>query len=168
MKKGKKKMIIKILCVIIFLGVIGTLTVVGINLYVTGSVKSRIVTVEKCKNLDADCIIVLGAGIRKDGSPTWILEDRIIVGDQLYKNGAASKIIMSGDHGRASHDEVNTMKDYAINENVPSEDIFMDHAGFSTYETVYRAKEIFEADKVIIVTQEYTEPKIFLEQKKLL
>ena len=118
MKKGKKKMIIKILCVIIFLGVIGTLTVVGINLYVTGSVKSRIVTVEKCKNLDADCIIVLGAGIRKDGSPTWILEDRIIVGDQLYKNGAASKIIMSGDHGRASHDEVNTMKDYAINENV--------------------------------------------------
>ena len=67
MKKGKKKMIIKILCVIIFLGVIGTLTVVGINLYVTGSVKSRIVTVEKCKNLDADCIIVLGAGIRKDG-----------------------------------------------------------------------------------------------------
>ena len=63
MKKGKKKMIIKILCVIIFLGVIGTLTVVGINLYVTGSVKSRIVTVEKCKNLDADCIIVLGAGI---------------------------------------------------------------------------------------------------------
>ena len=59
MKKGKKKMLIKILCVIIFLVVIGTLTVVGINLYVTGSVKSRIVTVEKCKNLDADCIIVL-------------------------------------------------------------------------------------------------------------
>ena len=113
MKKGKKKMLIKILCVIIFLGVIGTLTVVGI-----------------------DCIIVLGAGIRKDGSPTWILEDRIIVGDQLYKNGAASKIIMSGDHGRANHDEVNTMKDYAINENVPSEDIFMDHAGFSTYESI--------------------------------
>ena len=155
MKKGKKKMLIKILCVIIFLGVIGTLTVVGINLYVTGSVKSRIVTVEKCKNLDADCIIVLGAGIRKDGSPTWILEDRIIVGDQLYKNGAASKIIMSGDHGRANHDEVNTMKDYAINENVPSEDIFMDLAGFETYDTMYRAKNVFGAKKVVIVTQKY-------------
>lgn len=149
MKKGKKKMLIKILCVIIFLGVIGTLTVVGINLYVTGSVKSRIVTVEKCKNLDADCIIVLGAGIRKDGSPTWILEDRIIVGDQLYKNGAASKIIMSGDHGRANHDEVNTMKDYAINE-------------------MYHLKIFLWITQALRLMIQCTEPKMFLEQKKLL
>ena len=63
--------------------------------------------------------------------------------------------MMSGDHGRVNYDEVNAMKAYAVENGVPSEDVFMDHAGFSTYETVYRAKEIFGADKVIIVTQEY-------------
>lgn len=62
---------------------------------------------------------------------------------------------MSGDHGRNNYDEVNVMKQYAIDQGVPSSDIFMDHAGFSTYDSIYRAKEIFNADKVIIVTQEY-------------
>ena len=62
---------------------------------------------------------------------------------------------MSGDHGQIEYDEVNTMKQVAIDAGVPSNDIFMDHAGFSTYESIYRAKEIFEADKLIIVSQEY-------------
>ena len=62
---------------------------------------------------------------------------------------------MSGDHGQESYDEENAMKQYAIKNNVPSEDVFMDHAGFSTYESIYRAKEIFKADKIVIVTQEY-------------
>ena len=73
----------------------------------------------------------------------------------LYKKGAAPKIIMSGDHGREEYDEVNAMKQAAIDAGIPSDDVFMDHAGFSTYESIYRAKEIFEADKIIIVTQEY-------------
>ena len=62
---------------------------------------------------------------------------------------------MSGDHGREEYDEVNIMKEFAIEKGVPSENIFMDHAGFSTYESIYRAKEIFEADKIVIVTQKY-------------
>ena len=65
------------------------------------------------------------------------------------------KIIMSGDHGREDYDEVNTMKSYAVERGVPSEDIFMDHAGFSTYESMYRAKEIFQTESVIVVTQKY-------------
>ena len=69
--------------------------------------------------------------------------------------GAAPKIIMSGDHGRKNYNEVGTMKQYAVEAGVPSSDVFMDHAGFSTYETVYRAKEIFGAKRVIIVTQKY-------------
>jgi len=62
---------------------------------------------------------------------------------------------MSGDHGTKEYDEVNSMKAFAIEKGIPSEDIFMDHAGFSTYESVYRTKEIFEAENVIIVTQRY-------------
>jgi vancomycin permeability regulator SanA len=62
---------------------------------------------------------------------------------------------MSGDHGRTDYDEVAAMKQFAINAGIPSENIFMDHAGFSTYESLYRAKEIFQAKKILIVTQEY-------------
>ena len=62
---------------------------------------------------------------------------------------------MSGDHGRAEYDEVNIMKNYAIERGVKSEDIFMDHAGFSTYESIYRAKTIFKAKRIVIVTQKY-------------
>ena len=84
-----------------------------------------------------------------------MLEDRLLEGIALYKRGVAPKIIMSGDHGKKDHDEVNVMKQYAIDNGVPSEDIFMDHAGFSSYESIYRAKEIFKANKVIRVTQKY-------------
>ena len=73
----------------------------------------------------------------------------------LYQENTAPKIIMSGDHGRKNYDEVNIMKDFAINEGIPSSDIFMDHAGFSTYDSIYRAKNIFDAHKIVIVTQEY-------------
>lgn len=154
-KKDKKNMLIRGLVWLIFAAVIMTLTVVGINLYIVIKEKSRIVSLEEASDFKADCIIVLGAGIRDDGSPTWMLEDRIKIGDKLYQNHAADKIIMSGDHGRDNHDEVNTMKNYAINEGIPSEDIFMDHAGFETYDSLYRARDIFGAKKVMIVTQEY-------------
>lgn len=125
------------------------------NLIIYFSVKNNILTEEEASEKGADCVIVLGAGVRDDGTPTWMLEDRIIVGINLYNNKTAPKIIMSGDHGREEYDEVNTMKNYAIDSGVPSEDVFMDHAGFSTYETIYRVKEVFGAKKVVIVTQEY-------------
>jgi SanA protein len=96
-----------------------------------------------------------------------MLEDRLLEGINLYKNNVSSKIIMSGDHGREDYDEVNLMKNYAIEKGIPSEDIFMDHAGFSTYETMYRAKEIFKAKKVVIVTQNYHMYRALYDAKKL-
>ena len=62
---------------------------------------------------------------------------------------------MSGDHARGGYDEVNVMKEYAVSEGVPSQDVFMDHAGLSTYDSVYRARDIFQAKRIIIVTQRY-------------
>jgi vancomycin permeability regulator SanA len=153
--KEKKNMILKIICICLFLLFVGILIVGGINLYIISKEKGKIITIEESANINADCIIVLGAGIKADGSPTWMLEDRIKTGIQLYNVGASEKLLMSGDHGRDEHDEVNTMKSYAINECVPSEDIFMDHAGFETYDSMYRAKKVFGAKKVIIVTQGY-------------
>ena len=88
-------------------------------------------------------------------------------GIELYNENISNKIIMSGDHGKRTYDEVNIMKDYAIEKGVPSKDIFMDHAGFSTYDSMYRAKNIFKAKKVIIVTQEYHLPRALFIAKKL-
>ena len=132
------------------------LIVLGINYYVVLSTKNQIIKEQsELENLtDIDCIIVLGAGVWGD-RPSPMLEDRLKKGIELYKAGISQKIIMSGDHGQVEYDEVNIMKEYAINKGVLSSDIFMDHAGFSTYESIYRAKEIFKAKKVIIVTQEY-------------
>ncbi len=106
-------------------------------------------------NSNYDCIIVLGCLVKADGTPSDMLRDRLDRGIALYQQNVAPKILMSGDHGQPEYDEVNVMKQYAIDAGVPSEDIFMDHAGFSTYETMYRAKEIFGAERVLVVTQEY-------------
>ncbi len=135
--------------------VIAIIVVIAINFWIVASSKNRIITEEQAKNLPkADCILVLGAGIWGN-SPSPMLEDRLLQGISLYQNGVSNKIIMSGDHGKKEYDEVNVMKNYAIEKGVPSENIFMDHAGFSTYDSIYRAKEIFEVKNMIVVTQEY-------------
>ena len=126
-----------------------------INYTVKLSTKEQILTETEASKLeDVDCILVLGAGIWGD-KPSPMLEDRLLQAISLYEDNVSTKLIMSGDHGRKEYDEVNIMKDFAIQKGVLSENIFMDHAGFSSYESVYRAKEIFKADKIVIVTQEY-------------
>ena len=84
-----------------------------------------------------------------------MLSDRLKRGVELYDAGAAPKLLMSGDHGRTDYDEVNVMKGYAVDAGITSSDVFMDHAGFSTYESLYRARDVFQAKKIIIVTQAY-------------
>lgn len=140
----------KIIIVFLVLCIAMIFMISGINSYICNTTKNQI---DKVMD-NADCILVLGAGVRNN-KPTPMLNDRLEEAISLYKEGKAPKIIMSGDHGRDDYDEVNVMKDFAMNKGVPSQDIFMDHAGFSTYESVYRAKEVFKAQKVIIVTQDY-------------
>lgn len=150
----------KWLCILLIaglgLGLLGGILVLGINLWVTGSVRKNILTEQQAAQLEGvDCIIVLGCQVKSDGTPSHMLEDRLKRGVALYELQAAPKLLMSGDHGTKGYDEVDAMKRYAVDAGVPSADVFMDHAGFSTYETVCRAKEIFGAKKVLIVTQQY-------------
>lgn len=153
---NKRKILTVALIICLCLGIVGAVTVFSIDGYVKHVGKANILTPEEAYALeDVDCIIVLGCQVKADGSLSKMLRDRLIRGVELYKAGAAPKLLMSGDHGRVDYDEVAAMKGYATDNGVPSEDVFMDHAGFSTYETVWRAKKIFGADKVIIVTQEY-------------
>ena len=126
-----------------------------VNRRVMSSAESRILTEEEAASKDADCILVLGAGVWEGGVPSHMLADRLDEAVSLYELGASGKLLMSGDHGRNDYDEVNVMKDYAVDAGVPSEDVFMDHAGFSTYESLYRARDVFKAERIIIVTQRY-------------
>ncbi len=141
--------VLKYMAVLVILIII---IVLIMNFYVIFKTKKQIL--ESVEKDDIDCILVLGAGVR-NGKPTDMLADRLLTAIDLYNNKVAHKIIMSGDHSKKDYDEVNIMKAYAIEKGVPSSDIFMDHAGFSSYESIYRAKEIFEAKKIVIVTQKY-------------
>ena len=142
-----KKIVVIIICSLFVLCLIP----LSINFYVILNTKKQI-NAKIDKNID--CILVLGAGIWDD-KPSPMLQDRLDTAIKLYKDGVANKIIMTGDHGTKEYDEVNIMKQYAIDAGIPSEDIFMDHAGFSTYESIYRARDIFKVKKMVIVTQEY-------------
>lgn len=142
------KKMFKVLIIIILLLFI-------INLFVIISTKKKIISKQEIPSeIDFDCILVLGAGIRNN-SPSPMLEDRLQTAIELYKDGIAPKILVSGDHEYSNYDEVNVMKNYLKENGIPSEDIFMDHAGLSSYDSIYRAKKIFKANNIIIVTQKY-------------
>lgn len=144
------------LAVVLMLGVLGVGAVLGINAHVVHSTQAQLLTPEDAALLeDVDCIIVLGCKVKSNGEPSAMLEDRLRRGVELFDAGAAPKLLMSGDHGTMTYNEVQSMKQYAMDCNIASSDIFMDHAGFSTYESIYRALDIFQAKKVIIVSQEY-------------
>lgn len=125
------------------------------NLIVVTTTTNNIITESDANKLNnVDCILILGAGVRGN-NPSTMLEDRLLQGISLYENNVSPKILVSGDHMNKYYDEVNTMKDYLLGHQIPSQDIFMDHAGISTYDSIYRAKYIFKAQKIIIVTQQY-------------
>lgn len=154
--KIKKKIIRRLVAIMLCLCVLGITALTAINAGVKFSTGDQIISAEEAAKLqEVDCILVLGCLVKDDGTPSHMLQDRLRRGIELYDLGAAPKLLMTGDHGRVEYDEVAAMKQYAIDAGIASENIFMDHAGFSTYESIYRAKEIFQAKKILIVTQEY-------------
>jgi vancomycin permeability regulator SanA len=156
MKTFKEKRKIKrILLSILALGAAGAMIVLFINIYMMGKYKEKILRQEEMVEQKFDCILVLGAKVWDDNRPSYMLEDRLNQAIELYNAGYSDRILMSGDHGRKEYDEVNAMKQYAIDKGVKGEHIFMDHAGFSTYESMYRAKGVFQVKSAIIVTQGY-------------
>jgi vancomycin permeability regulator SanA len=127
------------------------ITLLALNAAIKSVTKDRILSAGTAAQLgDVDCILVLGCHIRSQ-----YLADRLTVAFGLYDIGASPKLLMTGDHGREVYDEVNYMLGKSEEHGIDRKDVFTDHAGFSTYESIYRAKEIFGAERIIIVTQEY-------------
>lgn len=103
----------------------------------------------------AQVAIVLGASVSAAGRPSPMLADRLQTGIGLYESGKVRKLLLSGDHGTIPYDEVNAMRAYVLEHGVPPEDVFMDHAGFSTFDTMYRARDVFLIEDALVVTQQF-------------
>jgi len=152
----RKRIIKRIELILLCLALLGGIAVLSIDGHIKKNTADQILSPEEAAALtDVDCILVLGCYVHDSGRPSDMLADRLRRGVELYHAGASPKLLMSGDHGQEEYNEVKAMKLEAIEEGIPSEDIFMDHAGFSTYESIFRARDVFAADKIIIVTQEY-------------
>ena len=113
-RKNKKSKLTNGLIVLILAGMFALTFILIINAHVKSSVKGRIVTPDEAASMGADCILVLGAGVRDNGRPSPMLVDRLLQGIELYNNGFSDRLLMSGDHGRKEYDEVNVMKQFAI------------------------------------------------------
>ncbi|MGL5152760.1 MAG: SanA/YdcF family protein [Clostridium sp.] len=157
--KFNKKSLIKagaiLLTITIFIGVI----LLGILYKVRNFGEKHIITNIEDIPEGYKTVIVLGAGIKSDGTPSDILKDRLITTLNVMEKSNCEKVIVSGDHGKKEYNEVGVMKKELLQGGIDERNIFMDHAGFSTYETMYRAKEIFKVDKAIIITNEYHLPR---------
>lgn len=159
-KRGGFIMKILFLCITIFI------VLIIISLRSVNSYKKYIFDINDIP-INNSTIIVLGAGIKDDGQPSDILIDRLETSLEVFNEEVGNKFILSGDHGREDYNEVGAMKSYIKDYNVDEKLIFMDHAGFSTYDTMYRAKNIFKVDKAIIVTNEYHLPRALYIARKL-
>jgi vancomycin permeability regulator SanA len=157
----------KALFIILILVLMAGALVAATNYYVIKSGENDIViTVESSdisldksgirtlQDMNPDCILVLGAAVRGD-TPSKMLQDRLDVAIALYKERVADKLLFSGDNGQVNYNEVVAMQKYALEAGVPAEDIFLDYAGFSTYESMYRARDVFLVESAVVVTQKY-------------
>lgn len=154
--KGKHKKLKAFIAVFYALIVCGALLFGIVNGIVIGKSKPYILSETDAQSLeDVDCILILGCAVWNNETLSDMLRDRVTVGLTLYQNGVSEKLLMSGDHGRKDYDEVNHMKQFYVDAGVDPDVVFLDHAGFSTYESMYRARDIFGVNKVVIVTQGY-------------
>lgn len=144
----------KLIKILLIFSLIAVIAIVSINVYVHTNSKPFIYKNEY-NGPSCYTAIVLGAKVSKSGNLSYILQDRMDGAIQLYRNGKIKRFLLSGDHGQADYDEVNSMKAYLIGKGIHTNDIFLDHAGFDTYNTMVRAKEIFNVTDAIIVTQEF-------------
>jgi SanA protein len=103
----------------------------------------------------AQAALVLGAQVKPDGTPSAMLDDRVRAAAALYRDRRVAKVLVSGDHGRAGYDEVGTMRSELLRLGVPARDIFEDHAGFDTWDSMVRARKVFAVRSAIVVTQRF-------------
>lgn len=170
LRRRKKK---RFLSALLWLVILTAISALGISFYIDHSTSDMVIGkmkesgYEASDNLRAqenakadefhrfDCILVLGASVEASGQPSPMLRDRLDLAQYLYNEGYSDKILVTGDNGEVEYNEVKAMEDYLLEKGVKEKSIVCDYAGFSTYDSIYRAKNIFGAKRILIVTQGY-------------
>lgn len=156
MKKVKQRKAFVFLCVIFIFAVSCAAVVFGIDFHVKHSVNERIISKEAAYEItDADSVLVLGCGLKPDGSPSDMLLYRLEVGCDIYKNGKAEKLLLTGDNHDESYNEPKAMKETSLKNKIKKDEMIIDDYGFSTFESISNARDKFNQNKIIIVTQRY-------------
>lgn len=155
MRRGRSKPktgLRRVLAALVCLALLAGLACVGLSAYVCAGVQDRILTPETAADMETDCILVLGAAIWEGDIPCPMLADRLDQAVELYEQGASGVLLMSGDE---KDRETTIMRDYALNRGVASEAILLDPEGYSTFESIQQAKDVFGTKRILIVTQRY-------------
>ena len=152
-----KKIINRTIRFTFYTSLLGVLLIGMIRLILLLSTSSQTFTVEDAPFKRV--AIVFGAEVKRDGTPSTVLRDRVETAVALYKSGKVEKLLMSGDNRFVDYNEPESMRQYALTLGVPDADIVLDYAGRRTYDTCYRAKEIFGVDSAILVTQRFHLPR---------
>ena len=124
-------------------------TIIVIDAHVKNSAEDRIISADESVSLNADCIIVLGAGVRADGTPSPMLQDRLLQGIALYNMGVSDRLLMSGDNTKKGYDEVNTMKQYAIDKGIASEYILWTMPAYQLMTVYIGQRKFFRLKKLL-------------------
>lgn len=138
--------------------IVGILIIFGLEAYIAKETASQIYS-EAAEIPQANTAIILGASVHANGKLSPILQDRVEAAYKLYQTNKVANFLVSGDHKTDNYDEVNTIKNYLLEKGVPKEDIILDHAGFDTYDSMYRSKAVFNLKSAIVVTQKFHLPR---------
>ncbi|SHF50919.1 SanA protein [Salegentibacter echinorum] len=138
--------------------IVGTLIIFGLEAYIAKETASQIYS-EATEIPPAKTAIILGASVHANGKLSPILQDRVEAAYLLYQLNKVENFLVSGDHKTDDYDEVNAIKNYLLKKGVPSKDIVLDHAGFDTYDSMYRSKAVFNLESAIVVTQKFHVPR---------
>ena len=153
--------------IIVFVTVISA-AVLSVNFYVLLSSQKQILTKEELMQTEtADYVLVLGCGVKPDGTPSHMLYERVKAGTEIFKEKTAYSLLLTGDKSGDYYDEPKVMKKIAKEFGVKEKEITVDNIGYSTYESIVNAKEIYGAKKLIIVTQPYHLPRALYIAKSL-
>ncbi|OGL43121.1 MAG: hypothetical protein A2W05_04960 [Candidatus Schekmanbacteria bacterium RBG_16_38_10] len=145
---------------IVFIAVLflffSAISLMAINSHISNKYVSKIYSINDVPHRYV--ALVLGAKVWSQ-ELSDILEDRLLTAISLYRGGKVEKLLLSGDHGKKNYDEVNAMKRFVVERGVDEEDIFMDHAGFRTYDSCYRARDVFGVNSMVVITNKFHLPR---------
>ena len=155
-KTQRGRVILAVLAVLCALGLLGVIAIGVINGIVIGSTKARVLSLDEAASLsDIECILVLGAGVKADGTPSDMLHDRVLTAVDMRAAGQGAPLLMSGDNQRPEYDEVGAMVTLAVELGTDVSVIETDRLGLSTYESIARAAALYGVEHMVIVTQQY-------------